>query len=295
MNRKHFIRQTAFVTAGTLLFDMPAIASWFKKPAFKISMIRGDVGYFTESGGTIGFLLNNDGIIVVDAEFPEQAQHLVDELKKRSDKSFRLLLNTHHHRDHTAGNIVFKDLVTHVIAHENSAKNQKIVAEKNNYDKQLYPDVTFAEKWKIKIGDEKIHMDHFGPAHTNGDAVVHFQHTGVVHVGDLMFNRRHPVVDRTAGASITHWSEVLEKLVKKYDKDTVYIFGHAAEGRDVTGSASDLNAFREYLNRLMDYARSQVKAGITKEVFIKASLPFTTEWTGNPERTLTAAYEEAME
>jgi cyclase len=102
-------------------------------------MIRGDVGYFTESGGTIGFLLNNDGIIVVDAEFPEQAQHLVDELKKRSDKSFRLLLNTHHHRDHTAGNIVFKDLVTHVIAHENSAKNQKIVAEKNNYDKQLIP------------------------------------------------------------------------------------------------------------------------------------------------------------
>src|SRR5205085_910945 len=119
---------------------------------------------------------------------------------------FTLLINTHHHGDHTAGNISFKGLVEHVLAHENSLKNQKEVAIKNkNDDKQLYPDQTFTDTWCQKVAKEKICLYYYGAGHTNGDAIIHFENDNIVHMGDLVFNRRHPFVDRSAGANIKSW------------------------------------------------------------------------------------------
>ena len=85
----------------------------FDEP-WKIKMLRNDIGVFTEKGGTIAFLLSKKGIVVVDSQFPEQSQHLIDELKKQSSQPFELLINTHHHGDHTAGNISFKGIVKNV-------------------------------------------------------------------------------------------------------------------------------------------------------------------------------------
>ena len=93
---------------------------------------------FAEQGGTIAWLVNKEGVVVVDAEFPDPATHLIAELKKQSDKPFQWLINTHHHGDHTSGNISFKGIVNKVAAHANSLTNQKNVAVKNNSeDKQL--------------------------------------------------------------------------------------------------------------------------------------------------------------
>src|SRR5206468_8681283 len=127
---------------------------------YSIKMLRNNVGIFTERGGTIGFLLSKDGIVVIDAQFPDTAPHLIAELQKRDAHPIKYLLNTHHHGDHTSGNIAFKGIVDNVIAHENSLANQKAVAEKNNsVDKQLYPDKVFNTDWKLKMGDEKIKAD----------------------------------------------------------------------------------------------------------------------------------------
>ena len=167
-------------------------------------------GIFTERGGTIGFLLSKSGNVVIDSQFADTAPHLIADIQKRNTFPIRYLLNTHHHGDHTSGNIAFKGMVDHVAAHENSLLNQKTVAEKNKtVDKQLYPDITFSKEWKLKVGDEKIKTSYFGPAHTNGDAIYHFQHANIMHVGDLMFNKRHPFVDRSAGASMSNWMIVL--------------------------------------------------------------------------------------
>src|SRR6188768_666777 len=115
MQRRSFLRNTGLTLAGLSLSNKETLAAFFGQPAWKIKMLTDNIGIFTEKGGTIGFLLNNDGIVVVDAQFPDSAPHLIDELKKRSDKPFRYLFNTHHHGDHTAGNIAFKDLVRHVV------------------------------------------------------------------------------------------------------------------------------------------------------------------------------------
>ena len=163
------------------------------------------------------------------------------ELKKRSAKPFELLINTHHHGDHTAGNISFKGIVKHVLAHANSKTNQENSAKQNkNEDKQLYPDQTYTDTWCQKFGKEKICMYYYGAGHTNGDSFIHFEHANIVHCGDLVFNRRHPFVDRGAGANMKSWIDVLGKAVAKFDSKTTYIYGHSGTGYDVTGKVDDL-------------------------------------------------------
>ena len=76
----------------------------------------------------------------------------------------------------------------------------------------VVPDTTFTDVWSFEHGDEKVSAKHYGPAHTGGDAVIRFEKANVAHMGDLMFNRAHPVIDRPNGASIANWTVVLQKV-----------------------------------------------------------------------------------
>ena len=295
MQRRTFLRNTSFTLAGLAMFNKQMAAAFFAQPAWKIKMLTNDIGVFTEKGGTIGFYISKKGMVVVDAQFPDSAQHLIEELKKKSEKPFKLLINTHHHGDHTAGNIAFKGLVPHVLAHANSLTNQKVGAVKNKTeDKQLYPDQTYTDTWSQKIGKEKIRLHYFGAGHTNGDSLVHFEHANIVHMGDLVFNRRHPYVDKSAGADMANWIKVLDKAVATFDTNTQFVCGHAGEGYDIITNAGDLKKFGDYLGNVLKFTDGEIKAGKTKEDILKTKIiPGTEEWKGDGiTRPLEAAYIE---
>ncbi|CAN5408665.1 MBL fold metallo-hydrolase [soil metagenome] len=295
MQRRSFIRNSSLTLASLAFLTNRSLAGFMQDPTWKIKMLNNDIGVFTEKGGTIIFMISKDGIVVVDSQFPQQSQHLIDELKKRSEQPFRLLINTHHHGDHTAGNISFKGLVPHVLAHENSKINQQNVAVKSkSEDKQLYPDQTFGDTRCESIGKEKICLHYFGAGHTNGDAMIHFQHADIVHMGDLVFNRRHPFVDRSAGANMSSWIKVLDKATSTFGKKTTFVCGHSGEGYDIVVAKDDIKAFGDYLGKTLQYVDGAIKAGKTKEEILKAtSIDSAPEWKGDGiERPLTAAYEE---
>lgn len=266
---------------------------------YKMVPLRNDVGIFLEKGGTIGWLLSNSANIVIDSQFPEQAGHLIEEIKKKTSKKLDLLINTHHHGDHTAGNIAFKGMVDKVVAHENAKANQERVAvERGTEDKQLYADKTFAQTWGGSFGPEIISMSYHGAAHTDGDIITHFENSNVVHMGDLVFNRRFPYIDKGAGASIKNWINVLAKTEDMFDEDTLFIFGHAADGYEVTGTKEDIVAFKDYLSRLLDYMRKMIANGKSKEEIteVTKSIPGADEWTsGGINRSIDAAWEELHE
>jgi glyoxylase-like metal-dependent hydrolase (beta-lactamase superfamily II) len=294
MNRRLFIQNSAF-TLGALTIAQQKIFSAFIQQAWKINMLTDDLGIFTERGGTIAFLLSKKDTVVVDAQFPDTAVHLIDELKKKNSNPISLLINTHHHGDHTAGNFAFKGLAQHVLAHENSKKNQETWAKnQKTEDKQLYPDKTYTDTWCEKFGKEKICLYYFGAGHTNGDSVIHFEKANIIHMGDLMFNRRHPFVDRPGGASIKNWMTVLDKTVNKFDSKTKYIFGHAMDGYEVTGSADDLKKFHDYLGAVLKFTEGEIKAGRSKDDFLKTTaIPDQGEWKGDGiSRPLAAAWDE---
>jgi glyoxylase-like metal-dependent hydrolase (beta-lactamase superfamily II) len=294
MHRRAFL-QNSFLTFGAISLGKQKILDAMQVDPWKITMLTDNIGIFTEKGGTIAFHFSKDGITVIDAQFPDTAPHLITELKKRKDQPFRLLINTHHHLDHTSGNIAFKGVTDRVLAHENSLANQKKVAiERKNEDQQYYPNQTFGTEWNENIGNEKVGLYYYGAAHTNGDAVVHLKHANIAHVGDLVFNRRHPFVDRSAGANIQSWIKVLDSTMKKFDNKTIFICGHSGENFDVKGSKEMLLMFQQYLGNVLKFVGDEIKAGKTKEEILKATeIPGSPDWKGDGiERPLTAAYEE---
>lgn len=297
MHRRNFL-QNSMIAFGAFTLSKQSILKAMSVEPWKITMLTDDIGIFTERGGTIVFHFSKDGIVIIDAQFPDTAQHLIDELKKRNSQPFHLLINTHHHGDHTSGNIAFKDLLKRVLAHENSLINQKKVAVANKTeDKQLYPNQTFGKVWQEAAGKEKITLNYYGAGHTNGDAIIHFSHANIAHVGDLVFNRRHPFVDRSAGANIQSWMNVLDAATKKFDKKTIFICGHSGNGFDVKGSKDMLLAFHDYLGNVLKFVGDEIRAGKTKEEILKATkIPGSPEWKGDGiQRPLQAAFEELSE
>lgn len=272
INRRHFLVASSAAVAAGIVRDLPALGQTPAAPAPtpKFEDLRGGVGIFTMRGGTIGYFVSPDGVIAIDSQYAETAPACLDGLKQRATRPIDVLFNTHHHADHTGGNMVFRPAVKKIVAHARVPELQKMAAvQAKTEDQQAYPDATFTNTWTETIGRETIAAKHYGPGHTGGDAVVTFERANVVHMGDLMFHRIQPRVDRPAGASIANWVTSLEQIAKAHDNDTLYIYGHAAPGVGVTGRKADLMAFRDYLSAALDYVRKQIAAGTGKDAIVK--------------------------
>jgi cyclase len=298
--RRQFIAAAAG-SAVALTFGRPALplAAAPRRLVQNFTPIRRNVGFFTLRGGTVGWLVNDAGVVVVDSQFPAEAQALLDGLNERSGtRPVDFLINTHHHGDHTGGNVVFRGTARHVVAHERAAEHMRQPPGFQPPEDQLFPDTTFSDEWSADVGDDRVRARHYGRAHTGGDAVITFERANVVHMGDLMFHRRHPVVDRAAGAIMRNWMTVLDRTVADHDSDTIYIFGHAAADLPVTGTHADLAHFRDYLGAVLDFADAQVRAGRSREEILAMRDPlrgfehFGPFGQPSPRDALTCAYEE---
>jgi len=280
MNRRSFLFNTGFVSVGfgiagpNLLAQVAPTppAAPVTPPAPVITTfvpLRRGVGLFTGRGGSMGWLVNKDAIAAVDSQFPDTAARFLAELPGRSGRNLDVLINTHHHGDHTGGNGVLKPTTATIVAHENVPALQRQRAEQaKTLDQQVYADATFSDSWRRDFGDETISARHFGPGHTTGDIIVTFEKANVVHMGDLMFNRVYPVIDRPGGASIQAWILLLEKIAAEYPADALYIFGHSHPRYGVVGTRADLLVMRDYLTGLLDHTRKQIAAGSPKTTVV---------------------------
>ena len=264
--RRSFLISTGVAAAtGSLLRPRLAHAEQ-TVPEATFTPIRRNVGFFTMRGGTIGWLVNTDAVVAVDSQFPAEAATCLAGLDARSGgREVDALVNTHHHGDHSGGNAAFRGRARRVVAHQMADEHMRNPPGGQPPEDQLFPDTTFTDSWSGDVGDERVLARHYGPAHTSGDAVITFEQANVAHMGDLLFHRRHPVVDRAAGATMRGWMEVLDRTVADHAKDTVYIFGHAAAGLPVTGTFTDLERFRDYLGAVLDFADAQLRAGHSAE------------------------------
>jgi cyclase len=309
-SRRQFINSSTAALAGTAISRLgfgsqapqsapqTAPAQAPAPAATKFEDVRRNVGIFTGRGGTIGYVTTSDGALAVDAQFPDTAKACVEGLKQKSPKGVQLLVNTHYHGDHTGGNPAFRSAVKTIIQQERCATLHKEFTEKNNTAaQQAYADVTFGESWSTTLGDEKVWARYLGPGHTGGDAVIFFEKANVVHMGDLMFNRLHPRVDRPSGASIRNWMKILENAAKSHP-DGLFIFGHAKQGLSVTGRKEELLHLRDYFTAALEHVQKGIRAGQSQEQITGIeSLPRFEDYASSGQiltlkGTLTAAYEE---
>lgn len=297
--RDFLVTSAAAAVAGSV--GRPSLArAWQGQQAQPVfTPIRRNVGFFTMRGGTIGWLVNPAAVVVVDSQFPAEGKACLDGLMERSGgRTVDYLINTHHHGDHSGGNISFRGNAKHVVAHVKADEHMRRPPGAEPPADQLYPDTTFTDSWSADVGDERVVARHYGRAHTSGDATITFERANVVHMGDLMFHQRHPVVDRAAGATMRNWITVLDRTVRDHASDTVYIFGHANTGLPVTGSPADLARFKDYLGAVLAFVEAQVKAGRTRDEVLAMRDPMAGfEAYGRfgqpgPRDALTCAYEE---
>lgn len=297
VNRRDFVKASSLAAlAGAAPTALSAAQPAAAPPAPAVfTPLRRNVGIFNQRGGAIGWLVSPDGLLVVDTQFADTAPNLLAGLKERSPRQIDVLINSHHHPDHTGGNGVLRPAVKQIVAHTRSAENQKVQAERMKAPTTL-PDVTFADTWSVTLGDETIRARHWGPAHTGGDASIHFEQANVVHLGDLLNNRGYANVDGPAGASVLGWIQVLEKMAAAYPADALYVYGHAEAGYPFIGTRADLHYQRDYFAAVVDMARKARRDGTTKEALAKVEvLPKFEHHGGIKARlgiALTLAYDE---
>jgi cyclase len=280
VSRRQFIQAAGGAVGACAMWPLsglPDVVNGFHR-------LRRGTGFFTGRGGTIGWLATPDALVVIDTQFPDTAETFLGGLRRRSDRPIDLLINTHHHGDHVGGNPVLAPLAGRHIAHGNVPElMHRAAADRPDAPEPVVPSETFDTVKIIDLGTERIVLSHPGPAHTGGDAIVHLQEANVVHMGDLVFNRMAPFADLAGGAELRGWIETLESTHEHFDEETLFIFGHAGAGFDVTGTRADLLTARDFLAGALDYARERAADGMPVDQIIDVdALPGFDEYTQNP-------------
>jgi glyoxylase-like metal-dependent hydrolase (beta-lactamase superfamily II) len=288
MNRRDFIRSSLLVSASLAAArgigaQTPAAAALSAGSATQFRPLRGDVGIFTGRGGTIGWLASRDALAVVDTQFPDTALLCLKGIPGIGSRTIDATINTHHHLDHTGGNVVFKAASRELVAQVNvpglqfeaakRAERQSVtfggkIDPAATVASQVYAETTFTEVWRRELGGEIVTAEFRGPAHTGGDSVVIFEKANVVHMGDLVFNRIYPYVDRPGGASLRGWVKSLEDSAAAYPADAIYVFGHGNPKFGVTGTRADLLAMRDFFTAVLERVQAEIAAGHDKPTVV---------------------------
>jgi cyclase len=225
----------------------------FSKVEMKVSKVSGNVYMLVGAGGNIGASVGDDGIVIVDDQYAPLADKIRAALKGITDKPVRFVINTHWHGDHTGGNIPFSETST-VIAQDNVRKRLEsggtlgnlgsIKLEEKPAPKAALPIITFEHDVTVHLNGEDIRALHFPAGHTDGDSIIFFPKSNVVHMGDDFVRYGFPFVDLGSGGSVKGMIAALEKVIPQLPADVKVIPGH--------GQLSDLNDVRNYLAMLKE-------------------------------------------
>lgn len=223
----------------------------------KVEKVAGNVYMLAGAGGNIGVSIGDDGILIVDDQYAPLAPKIKDALATISDKPVKFVLNTHYHGDHTGGNEVFGETAP-IIAHTNVRRRLAAGSPDNNpppAPKGALPVITFDERLMVHLNGETIRAVHFPHGHTDGDAVIYFTQSNVVHMGDDYFAGRFPYIDLDGGGSVKGLIAGIEKVLSEIKPDTKIIPGHGP-----LSTPADLRAWLTMLKETSAIVQKGVKA-----------------------------------
>lgn len=258
--RKHAIFKNLFFVFLALSLSVFTPYSFSQQQeAITIEKVSAEVYCLYGAGGNIGILKGKDGLLIVDASYPQTANAAKDEIGKFSPLKIQYLVITHYHGDHTGGNpIIGKDAQT--ISHENcKASMLRNLKPEETPESVGAPQTTYDKDMTLQVGDETVRLVHLGPAHSSGDTVVIFEKSKVVHAGDLFFYGMPPYIDVNDGSDTKNWIAIIEKLCEKYP-DYQVIPGHGK-----VATMKEYQEFADYLRYLRKEVAAAIKAGKTRE------------------------------
>ena len=262
----------------SLLFAVSASAQTdFSKVQMKATKVAGNVYMLEGAGGNIGVSVGDDGLLIVDDQFAPLADKIRAALKGIADKKLHFILNTHWHGDHTGGNVAFGPEAT-IIAHDNVRKRLSTEQKSAVFNsttppspKEALPVITFDQTLTVHFNGEDIRAIHYPHGHTDGDSVIFFSASNVVHLGDDFFAGRFPFVDLESGGSVEGLIKNIGELITKIPNDAKLIPGHGP-----ISTLDDLKSYHRMLQQTTEIVRGKIKAGKTLDQIKSEGLP--AEW-----------------
>ena len=219
MNRRILAQCAVLAFAATSAVAQPAAR--FAAVEVKATHVAGAVHMLEGAGGNIGVSVGADGVLMVDDQFAPLAERIAAAIAEIGDGAPRYVLNTHFHGDHTGGNVYFGRTGT-ILAHANVYSR---LAD-GGMEAVGLPVVTFLDRLRLHFNGDEIDVIHLPRGHTDGDSIVWFKDSGVVHLGDHFFNGRFPFVDVPNGGSVDGLLANLGTVIDMLPADTRVIPGH---------------------------------------------------------------------
>jgi cyclase len=246
-----------FAAAAALFVPLAAAAQQqpdFDKVQIKVHPVAGAIYMLEGAGGNIAVSAGDDGLVVVDDQYAPLAEKIRAALKGIADKPVRFVLNTHWHGDHVGGNAAMGGAGSTIIAHDNVRKRMVAGGQPGNlgtlklnpvnpYPGVALPIITFAQDVTVHLNGEDVRALHIGPGHTDGDSIVFFTKSNVVHMGDDFVNG-FPFIDLGSGGSIRGLIQTVEAAVAKIPPGAKVIPGH--------GPLSTVEDVKKYLQMVKD-------------------------------------------
>lgn len=290
MNINKWMMATA-VSIGLTMFASSANAQGrdWSKVEIKTEKVNGNIYVLYGAGGNIGVSVGQDGVYIVDDQFAPLTEKIRAAIAVLSDKPIKFAINTHYHGDHTGGNENLGKDGTVIVAHD----NVRIRMSKAAFDEALdddarlmagfaLPVVTFNDQAGLHLNGEQARMHHVSGAHTDGDSIVHFEGSNVVHMGDLFFTGSFPYIDVDSGGSVDGMIAAATKVLAMVNGETRIIPGHG-----LVTDRKGLMTYRDMLKTVRDRVAEMKAAGKTLEEvqaanpieeFIEANKGFGDAW-----------------
>jgi glyoxylase-like metal-dependent hydrolase (beta-lactamase superfamily II) len=237
--------------------------------------VAGSVHMLQGSGGNIGVSVGPDGILIVDDQFAPLADKIRAALRGLGEGKLRFVLNTHWHGDHTGGNVAFGPEAP-ILAHDNVrrrlATRQEVMGRVvDPLPKEALPVITFSDRLTVHFNGEEIRMIHFPRGHTDGDSVIWFTGSNVVHMGDDFFAGKFPFVDLDSGGDVEGLIRNVEQVIAQLPPNVRIVPGHGP-----LSSAENLRRYHDMLLRTTAVVRGRMAAGKSLGEIQREGLP--EEW-----------------
>ena len=245
MKHMHKIKQTV-LSVAIGLFSLNSMA----QNEVSIVDVTDNIHVLMGNGGNIGVSTGSDGTFLIDDKFAPMTENIIEALKSLGGDGATYLVNTHFHGDHSGGNENFGKTGTIILSHDNVRKR---LAEGSTIsafnmvtppqDGSALPVITFSDEMTIHLNGDAIDVVHVPNAHTDGDSIVHFSDSNVIHAGDIFFNGFFPFIDVEHGGSIGGTIDAIDVILARADENTIIIPGHGA-----VSNVDELKAYRQMLD-----------------------------------------------
>lgn len=246
----------------------PLQAQGFDDVEIETQRLTDNVYMLIGQGGNIGVSAGDDGVFIVDDQFAPLTEKIVAAIRQITSEPVRFVFNTHWHGDHTGGNENLGEAGALIVAHDNVRERMSVeqvlerigrpVATEPAAPDGALPVVTFAGDVSFHINDDLLHAFHVEAAHTDGDAIVHFERANVVHMGDTFFRDRFPFIDTATGGSIDGMIAAAGAALALMDAETQVIPGHGP-----LSSRDDLTVYRDALRTMRNAVAALKSEGLT--------------------------------